>query len=397
MMLATAQNTTRDALLERVSAVMATFAPRVAEIDEAGRIPPDLFDALEATGVFQALTPKQYGGLELRLDDASQLIMAGARVSGSIGWVMMIHVQQSLLSGVFRKDAVLKLFKEHPRARVRGVAAPKGVATPVEGGYIVSGQWPFASGGPNPHMIGANCIVMENGAPRIGANGMPELILVWVPAEQVTFLDTWHVVGMRGTNSCDFAMREVFVPANMAIDLFNAQNFFETPAARLPLRVALSPGHCAVALGIAQGALDEISALAKTKRAAMNPQARLADDPYFRHALGESTLRLAASQAMLEKWTHELEAVAAAGEALTPYQIMMGRTMTGFITSECTQIVNVAFSLAGSASVYNSCPLERRLRDIHVAGQHISTFKELYRLLGATVIDEELTPFELYY
>lgn len=377
--------------------VIAKAAPRAKEMEERRAIPPDLFGELEATGVFQALTPKQYGGMELSLNDVNEILIAGARVSGSLGWVLMIHIQQSLAIGAFRREAVVKLMKEHPRLRIRGAAAPKGKAVPTEGGYIVSGQWPFASGGPDPHVVGANCMVMENGKPRIGANGIPEMLLVWVPGDTVKFLDTWHVLGMRGTDSRDFSMQDVFVPTDMTSDLFNANNWFDTPAARLPLRVALSPGHAAVAIGVAQGALDEIVELSKTKRPAMNPTARLIDDEVFRHTIGEATLRLESSKAMLEKWTNDLEAAVAGGRKLSPREIMMGRGMTGYITNECNTIVRECFAAGGSSSVYTSCPLEVRLRDINVAGQHISAFKEIYRHLGAAVLGEELSQFDLIY
>jgi alkylation response protein AidB-like acyl-CoA dehydrogenase len=384
-------------VIEGVRRVAARAALRSQEFDDLGSIPPDLYEELELTGAFQSLTPRAYGGLELSLSHVNEILIEGARANGSLGWVMMIHVQQSLGIGTFPKETVLGVLRQHPRVRIRGVAAPKGTATPVEGGYIISGQWPFASGGPSPDFVGANCVVMEKGAPRLGAHDIPELRIAWIPAGQVEFLDTWHVIGMRGTDSRDFRVRDVFVPEEMTSDLFNIQNWFETPAARLPLRVALSPGHAAVAVGIAQGALEEIAELAKTKRAAMNPKARLADDPLFRHSLGECSLRLSASRALLDHVTADVEQVAASGRKLTPHEIMMGRGMTAYITSECVAVVDAAYNLAGSASVYNSCPLERRLRDIHVASQHISTFKELYRSLGATVLGEELSQFDLIY
>lgn len=391
------QGDASSAVLDKVRAVLAKAAPHVQDIDERGSITTELYEELEATGIFQALTPKIYGGLELSLNDVNEALIEGGKVSGSLGWVMMIHVQQSLGFGNFPKVTGLRIMREYPRARMRGVAAPKGTATPTAGGYIVSGQWPFASGGPNPDFVGANCIVMENGAPRLGANGLPELILVWVPAEKVEFLDTWHVLGMRGTNSCDFRIRDVFVPKEMSTPLFTGGNFFETPPARLPLRVVLSPSHAAVAIGIAEGALDELKQLAKTKRAAMNPTARLIDDPLFRHAIGSATVRLAAARALLDQRTSAMEETARLGRQLTPSEIMMARAMTVHITSECIAIVEKAFRLAGSTSVYTSCPLERRLRDIYVAGQHISCFEEIYRSLGTVELGQEISEFELLF
>ena len=71
---------------------------------------------------------------------------------------------------------------------------------------------------------------------------------------------------------------------------------------------------------------------------------------------------MAAMEALLDRWTGKIEAIAAQDRALSPYETMMGRSMTAYITRECIEVVEQAFRLAGGASVYHTCPLERRLR-----------------------------------
>jgi alkylation response protein AidB-like acyl-CoA dehydrogenase len=285
---------------------------------------------------------------------------------------------------------------DNPQARGRGTIAPKGVAVPSEGGYVVSGQWPFASGGPNPDLVVAHCVVMENGAPRFGSGGVPETVLVLLRAAEVEFLDTWHVLGLRATDSRDFAVQEVFVPKQLTTNLFTATNCLEMPAGRLPLRVALAMGHAAVAIGIAEGALEDIADLARTKRAAMNPAAVLAEDPVFRHTLGEQSLRCLAARAMLEACTERAWQAALSGRTLTTREILEGKTMAGYITAECTKVVDFAYTQAGSASVYDGSSLQRRLRDIHTATQHVAATSEGYRTLGAALVGADLSPMELF-
>jgi alkylation response protein AidB-like acyl-CoA dehydrogenase len=172
---------------------------------------------------------------------------------------MLIGVGGPLIAGMYPQETVAALFHDRPEARIRGAIAPKGVAVPVKGGYVISGQWPFASGGPAPDFVSANCLVVDGDSPRIGTLGIPDTVMALMPATDVEFLDTWPVVGLRGTDSCDFAAREVFVPEEPTVSVLGARNCYDTPAARLPIRVVLASGHASVAVGIAQGALDDVA------------------------------------------------------------------------------------------------------------------------------------------
>jgi indole-3-acetate monooxygenase len=385
-----------SAILAGERQVAAKCAERADEIDKARSFPADLYDELEATGAFRICGPKRFGGLELTLGQANELVYEGARGTGSMGWLMMVGVSQSIGGGLYPEKTVEELYGMDHEPRTRGVIAPRGVAIPAEGGYLVSGQWPFASGGPDPDIVSGHCIVMENGAPRIGPTGDPETLMAMLPAAEVQFLDTWYTIGMRGTDSCDVAANGVFVPETKTFRLLTAQTCFDTPAARLPLRVALSFSHCALALGIAQGALDDIVALSKTKTASMNPRQRLCDDVLFRHELGQNAVKLEAAQSFLDQFTAKAWQAGVDRRQLAPEEILTGRLMAGFITGEATAIVDWAYTRAGSTSVYDGSPLQMRLRDIHVATQHASCHTDPYRLLGAAMLGEELSPSELF-
>jgi alkylation response protein AidB-like acyl-CoA dehydrogenase len=155
-------------------------------------------------------------------------------------------------------------------------------------------------------------------------------------------------------------------------------------------------GHAAVAIGIGQGALEDLAELAKSKRAAMNPTAVLADDPVFRHALGEQDLRLASVRALLDRVTENAWQAGMDSRPLSPRETLEGRTMAGYVTAECVKIVDAAYTMAGSVSLYDVSGLQRRMRDIHVASQHVAATSEGYRALGAVLVGKELSPIELF-
>jgi alkylation response protein AidB-like acyl-CoA dehydrogenase len=201
---------------------------------------------------------------------------------------------------------------------------------------------------------------------------------------------------MRGTDSCDVEISDVFVPLPMTHNLHHLKFCFDTPAARLPLRVTLAFPHCAVALGTAQGAIDELVELATTKRASMNPKLVLGDDVIFRHELGKTILRVEAGKAMLKQVAGDCWQAGAENRTLTPKEVLVARLMANFITEDCAKIVDWAFTVLGSSSVYDDSPLQRRLRDIHIATQHASCHTDPYRNLGAAMMGVELTPRELF-
>jgi indole-3-acetate monooxygenase len=385
-----------DDVLQGVQRVGDEVSRRALELDRLGVMPDDLYDDLTATGCFRAMVPRAQGGLEFTLAEINALMMAASKANGSMGWLLLIGIPGPVILGLLTPEALAEVMETYPRARGRGTIAPKGFAVPAEGGYIVSGQWPFASGGPHPDLVVANCRVMDNGDARIGPDGMPEMILAVLPAADVEFLDTWHVLGLRGTDSCDYTVRNVFVPERMTANLFTSTNCFDTAATRLPIRVVLALGHASVAIGIAEGALEEVAELAKTKRAAMNPSALLADDHVFRHDIGEEALRLAAVRGLLDSTTESATQAFLSGRPLSARETIQGRTMAGYITAECVKIVDAAYTMAGSVSLYDTSSLQRRLRDIHVATQHVGATTEGYRTLGKLLVGQELTPMELF-
>ena len=394
---ATATENSYESVLLGVCDVAAEAAQRGPEADAAGVIPVDLFHKLELTGALKALWPTSMGGLGFSFAQLNELIVITTRANSSLGWVFFLGSNSPQVLGLFPSQTVAKFLADFPWLRGRGAIAPKGTAIPVDGGFVVSGQWPFASGGPNPDFVFGNCIISENGAPRMTADGVPDTVLVAFLGDEVQLLDTWHVLGLRGTNSCDFAAREVFVPDDRTTNVFTARNCVDAPVAKLPVRVGLALGHAAVAIGIAQGALDDIVSLAKTKRAAMQPTSVLADDQLFRHQLGEHTLRIACARAMLDQTTESLwDAANSNRRELEPLEILIGRTMAAFVTTECTKIVDSAYTVAGSSSLYDQSTLQRRLRDIHVATQHYAVTTEGYRTLGAGVLGVELSPMDLF-
>jgi len=379
-----------------VLAAVRKLAPEIAdrsdEIDEQRRLPTELVEQLTEAGAFRILVPRQYGGAELDPVTAFRVIEEVSRADGSAGWNVMVCADFAPVFTLFPRETVDELYGSGPNVFARGALAPKGVAVAVDGGYIVQGRWPLASGSYEHRWAVGNCIVLEDGQPRIQPNGVPEMRLAIVPADQAEVISTWDAVGMRGTGSDDIVIGEQFVPERRTTDVFAGKSVMDTPLYRIPPRLLLGPTHIAVAAGIAQGAIDDIATMAKTKHPAFNPMLRLATDTVFQHKLGQLDTRLQAVRALVIACAERAWDRAVAGQPLPPEDILRSKTAVTYGHAECCAVTNEAFAIAGSNAVYNSSTLQRRWRDARVAAQHVVGSDDNYRFLGGFLAGEELPP-----
>src|SRR5579871_1308074 len=241
---------------------------RMADQVEADRcLPQPLMDRLVEAGLFSIYTPRQFGGLELPLPAALRVVEEVARLDGSTGWTVGLGFANDLLTCMLPEASVARVFR-NGSGLLPGALGFTVRAEAVEGGYCLTGQWPFSSGARNATAVGVVVQVFDGDAPRMGPAG-PELIMATMPPEDVEIIDTWHVTGLRGTGSHDMRVDHVFVPTAMTGPM-------EIPAgprpvrtsvvARLPFMTALgvvqSPPVC---LGIARHAIDEFRTLALHK------------------------------------------------------------------------------------------------------------------------------------
>jgi indole-3-acetate monooxygenase len=199
-------------------------------------------------------------------------------------------------------------------------------------------------------------------------------------AHQVQIADNWHVMGLRGTGSNEFWVQELFVPASRSAALMSATPL-PLPLYKFPLFGLLGLGIAAVALGIARLAIDSLVELATHK----TPQAgsrTLAERPATQEHVARSEARLRSARSFLLESIDSAWSAAVQPGAITAEQRRDIRLSTTHATEEAAAIVNRMHRLAGGSSVYSSSPIQRCLRDVHVATQHLMVGDPLYELCG---------------
>jgi alkylation response protein AidB-like acyl-CoA dehydrogenase len=381
--------------LERVAELTPEISARGEEIERARRVPADLLAKLVAAGWFRMLLPRAYGGDDLSLSEALTVVETLAEADAATGWTVMIGAATPLVLGFLPRATFDEIYAAGPDVIGGGALAPKGQAVPVEGGYRVTGQWPFVSGCEHSAWLALQCVQITDGQPQLQPNGMPVMRVTLFPAGQAEILDTWQVAGLRGTGSHDVRLQEVFCPKARTCTLFGAAptitggGFLISPVAQLGLYVG------AVAVGIAAGAVNDLACLAGSgKRPAFAPR-RLAEAPLFQERLGEADGALRSARALLHAEAVGAWDRATRGAALGLLDRARLRATGHQVTRLAALAVDTAYTAGGGTSLYDSSPLQRRLRDLHALTQHAAVGADFVPLVGALLAGEPVDAMRL--
>ena len=362
----------RDTAAELIAAAEA-FVPHVRaareECERLRHVPPAMAEAMARAQFLQMYMPKALGGPQVSPLTAYRVVETISRADGSIGWCAMIATAQSAYGGWLPLDIGRAMAGNPADLRLAGSIRPLGKATPVPGGYRVSGQWDFASGIHHATWLLGTSMIMDGEKPRKDANGAPVWRIMWIPKAQVRIEDTWHVVGLRGTGSHDFVVEDVFVPsAHSTSPAEPPQHGDPHYNPRLHATWAWT-ATVANSLGIARGAMDAFADMATTKSSTMS-SALLRDRPLVQARTAEAEAIINAARAYVLDTVGRAWDLANGGEGDLDAVIMQARLAITHGMHEARRAVDLLFHAAGTNAVYTRGPLERCFRDIHVAIQH---------------------------
>ena len=373
-----------EEVLAKVRALAPEIRERAAETEAGRRMPPDLIDKLRSTGVFRMFTPRSHGGLELDISEGLAAIAETARADGAAGWAVMIGSAAGLLFSRLPRATFDRIYEGGPDLIQAGLAgAPRGRAEAVDGGFRVSGSWPFSSGCQHADWIIGLCVVTKDDQPLPGPveNGPPQTRIVVLPADAWTIEDTWSVSGLKGTGSHTTVLKEAFVPLEQTFEL-GGPSCLEGP-----LYAGIGPWiplmHSAFAVGLAQGSVEDLAALAGTGHQQLFARASMQQSPIFQYELGQIDADLTAAQALL-KTTVDGHWAGALEDRLGEPEVMDRSLQTGiWVTTACVGVASACYTVGGGVALYDSSSLQRRMRDMHAAAQHAVVQRQTYQRLGA--------------
>lgn len=336
-------------------------------------LPENVALAMAEAGLYRVATPVAYGGADASPLTQIEVIEAISEADGATGWNLMIGIEAlGLMALTFPQGA--ELFAD-PLTILASSTAAIGTAERADGGYCVNGTWQFVSGVHNSHWFGGLVHRHRNGE-RIG--GRTPVYAVLARAE-IEILDTWHVGGMRGSGSNDVRVEDRFVPdERIAVPdpVWTARLHVESPITRIPLSVRLAYNKVAVALGIARGAVDDFVDLAQGKTPRFGSTV-LAERPFAQRAVATAEVRLRSARALVMELVEEIWAAVLEGRAVDQRQRAFFQVASSDAVSGCAEAVATVAEAAGTTANFLASPLERRVRDARVVGQHVTVAPHL--------------------
>lgn len=371
-----------------IAALAADIAARAAEIETARRIPLDLVDTLRSIGVFRMFVPHSHGGLEFDLPTGLEIIEALGKIDGSVGWTAAIGSGAALVASTLPRKTYDQVYQNGPDPIFAGSVQPVGTAVATADGWQVTGRWPFASGCQHADWMVALCVMTEDGKPLPGpaGEGGPPLIRGFcLPAQDWQIEDTWHAAGLKGTGSHHISVRGAVVPVANFFDFPNGVSSLPGPLYQaVPQLLPLL--HSALCVGIAKGALREVVAHAQTGRQQQRAPVPMQESEIFQSELGRIAAELNAASASLEVQAASHWRQALAGTLKDEALLTQSAQTATWIATTCVRVADACFALAGSSALYESSPLQRRLRDLHVAAQHAAVHPRHYVSAGKLLL-----------
>jgi alkylation response protein AidB-like acyl-CoA dehydrogenase len=360
---------TDTALLQAAIDVGEVVEAHADRAEQQRRLPAALVRALRDAQLMRMAVPHEYGGPEADPLTLLRCIETVATSDGAAGWCTMIASTTSSLSMFMHPEFAEQIFGD-PKAITGGVFAPNGTAVGKGDSWVVDGRWMWGSGTQHCQWIcgGARA---DDGTQQV----------MFFDAADVTIHDTWHTSGLRGTGSNDFSVHRAKVPKDRSVMALGGTRHVDVPLAAFPNFTLLAIGVAAVTLGIARRAIDEFVELAVEKRPQFSSRT-IAQTGTAQTELARAEVALRSARTYLvDQVATAWDTVIAGGNVGVDTRVAI-RLAGAHAAETAAKVVDTVYTMGGGAAVFDSNLLQRCLRDVHVATQHIMVAPRLYETMG---------------
>jgi indole-3-acetate monooxygenase len=351
------------------------LAPRVAaasdRISEARELPPELFAELADNGFFRLFVPRSLGGAELDYLEYLRILETFAYADGSTGWCLNQNNVFSTVSAKMPRQLAREIWGEQ-RAVVANGPPTSAEAIPAEAGYRLTGRWNFSSGCRHATWMAAVSPV-KHAEPQ-------ETRMLIVPKTEVNLIDVWQVNGLRGTGTFSFEIDNLYVPATRTFNMSDRPH--EDGALYvMPMLLLFASGFATVALSVARAALDTAISLAASKKPRLSREL-VRDKPTAQRDIGKAEAVWGSARAFLREAASTAWESACRVHALTLEERIRLRLAATHAIRLAADVVDIAYDVCGSDSIFETNPIQRRYQDVHVITQQIQGRQSHYDTAG---------------
>jgi alkylation response protein AidB-like acyl-CoA dehydrogenase len=366
-----------EELIERARAMVPEIRD-LAEATERNRnVFPHIIDRIRDAELLRTSRPKEFGGFEHDGETALRIALTISSACASTGWSVNGAVSNGRSIAHFPIEAQREVWAGEDDPFTCACFAPTGTAVPVAGGYVLTGQWSFASGCDH-----ASWVYLGGFITAPGAAEAPEGAFFLVPIGDVEIIDTWFVNGLAGTGSKDIAAHDVFVPAHRVLKFADARagttpggRYHKNPIYKMPLLIHGASMLASTAVGAARGALDaylEMTGGRKTRGALAGGQLPMVEFATIQLRYAEAASHVEAAELILLTDMRAMTQKLYAGAEITVADRIRCRRNQAYVTRLAVQAMEALNAATGGYGLLLSNPVQRAWRDANAVARHVS-------------------------
>jgi alkylation response protein AidB-like acyl-CoA dehydrogenase len=360
--------------------------------DVHGTLHPDVFAALTDAGFWAMAAPRRWGGLGTSSRAMSLVGYELAKADPSVGWVYTVLHGTTWVASLgpdALQEAIFGDSADHPV--ICGIANPPGSLVEVDGGYILNGRWPYASG--SAHASWAQLGVVTTN--RDGSHGGG---FAYVRRDQYTIDNTWHMMGMKGTGSDTIVVGDAFIPAAQFYDVAKlgigghepGKRHVGEPSDFWPFMPFLRATAHAVVAGAACAIKERVMDASHKRPILYTSYARQSEAVMMQGELGKAVARISAAEALTFKNCDLIDNAGLAHERLTAEQRALSKGEGSLAVELLNEAVEQLMFLAGSSAYADANPIQRLYRDASFAMRHVANLPYVgYEILGKSLLGVE--------
>jgi alkylation response protein AidB-like acyl-CoA dehydrogenase len=199
-----------------------------------------------------------------------------------------------------------------------------------------------------------------------------------VRVSELTIIDDWHTVGLRGTGSVTTVAQDLFVPSARVLPMLPVMMFnqhaskvnagfsaWSVPFLQFAVAVASAP-----ALGMARAAWESFMERLPSRKITYTNYERQIDAPLTHLQVGEAAMKIDEAEFHLHRAVRRLDEKALSGEAWTPQERAAARMDAGAVCARAKEAVDILNTASGGSSIYSDVPMQRIERDVQTINLH---------------------------
>jgi 3-hydroxy-9,10-secoandrosta-1,3,5(10)-triene-9,17-dione monooxygenase len=386
---------TPEILVQRARELVPVLAERATRTEAARCVLPETVADLQKAGLFEVLKPKKYGGYEMDPQVFYEVCMTLAEGCMSTAWIYGVIGVHNWQIALFDPRAAEDVFGKNPQTLIASTYMPKGQVTPVEGGFKFSGRWGFSSGIDHCEWVFLGGLIFNKADPK----QPPEYRTFLLPKKDYEVVDTWHVMGLKGTGSKDIVVKDAFVPeyrTHKASDGFMGTNpgreAFPAPLYKLPFGQIFVRAVSSAAIGSLQGAVNAFRDWGKAWMGNMG--VKTSDQGPAQMAVAESLAAIDEMKTILNRNFDVLMDAARNGRQVDVNLRLQYRFQAAQVVERCARHAYQILSACGGRGIFNDFPVVRHFLDIHAARAHYANNPDNFgRNFGGVMLGRDNTDF----